>query len=199
MRHPLKSYNKTDSYYNNDLEDYVIGENDKDLMYRLMAANDPSHYKFLRMIQVWVDVTLPRYVWSEWDTYRIGTTSNSQSTMHRLIRDGVTADDLEYEWGFDEDLDKQMLDTIDTINHIVDLYKQEGLSKEEKEKYFLMAKSFLPECYKQTRMVNLNYQVLRNMYHQRKNHRLPQWHDDFTRWVKTLPMSELITDFWNKG
>lgn len=187
-----------DSYYDNESGYYVIGQNDKDLMYRLMAANDPSHYKFLRMIQVWIDVTAARYWFSEWDTYRVGTTSNSQSTMHRLMRDGVTADNLEYEWGFDEDLDKQMLDTIDTINHIVDLYKQEGLSKEEKEKYFIMAKSFLPECYTQTRTINLNYQVLRNMYHQRKNHRLPQWHSDFTNWVETLPMSELITEFWDK-
>lgn len=198
MRHPLKSHSKSDSYFDPNLDDFIVGENDLDLMRRLSKAGDPSHYKFLRMIQVWADIRLPRMVWSEFDTYKVGTTANSESTMHRLMKDGISKEDLDYEWGFDSYLDDEMQNTIDTINTIIDIYNNETfVFQEEKEKYFYAAKAFLPECYMQKRVVNLNYQVLRNMYNQRKKHRLPQWHNDFVQWVSTLPLGkELIMNEW---
>lgn len=194
-RHPLKSYDKMDSYAEG--REFIVGENDYNLMRRLSNSGDPSHYKFIRMIQVWVDITAPRYFWSEFDTYKISTVANSQSTMHRLMKDGVSKEDLDYEWGFDKYLDDEMVGIIGTINTIIDIYHTEELSQEEKEKYFIAAKSFLPECYMQTRTVNLNYQVLRNMYNQRKNHRLPHWNRDFVEWIKSLPLGkELIMNEW---
>ena len=202
MRHPLKSHYKSDSYFDPDLDDFIVGENDLDLMHRLCNAaekeNNPAHNKFLRTIQVWVDIKAPRLWWTEWDTYKVGTVSNSESTMHRLMKDGISKEDLDYEWNFDKWADDEMIGLISTINTIIDIYHNENLTKEEKEKYFLMAKRFLPEAFLQTRTVNLNYQVLRNMYNQRKNHRLPQWHNDFVNWVSSLPLGkELIMNEWN--
>lgn len=86
-----------------------------------------------------------------------------------------------------------MIGTINTINTIIDIYYKEDLTQEEKEKYFIAAKAFLPECYMQKRTVNTNYMVLRNMYNQRKNHRLPQWSRDFVNFIESLPLGkELI-------
>ena len=195
-RHPLKSYDKMDSYVEGT--ELVVGENDYNLMKRLSNAGDPSHYKFIRMIQVWVDIKAPRYFWSEFDTYKVSTVANSQSTMHRLMKDGISKEDLDYEWGFDKYLDDEMTGLIGTINTIINIYQTEELYQEDKEKYFIAAKSFLPECYMQTRTVNLNYQVLRNMYNQRKNHRLPHWNKDFVEWVESLPLGkELIMNQWD--
>lgn len=101
MRHPLKSHARSDSYFDSNLNDYVIGSNDLDLMRRLCQAaekeNNPAHNKFLRMIQVWVDIQAKRYWWSEWDTYKVSTTANSESTMHRLMKDGISREDLDFE------------------------------------------------------------------------------------------------------
>ena len=202
MRHPLKSHHKSDSYFDPDLDDFIIGKNDLDLMRRLCSAaekeNNPAHNKFLRMIQVWVDIKAPRFWWVEWDTYKVSTTANSESTMHRLMKDGISRDDLDYEWGFDQWMDDEMVGVINSINTIIDIYHNEKLTQEEKEKYFIAAKAFLPECYMQKRTVNLNYQVLRNMYNQRKNHRLSQWNEDFVNWVSSLPLGkELIMNQWD--
>ena len=202
MRHPLKSHAKSDSYFDPDLDDFIIGENDLDLMRRLCQAaekeNNPAHNKFLRMIQVWVDIKASRSWWHEMSTYQVGTTTNSESTMHRLMKDGISREDVDFEWGFDKWMDDEMIGAINTVNTIIDIYNNEELSQEEREKYFIAAKAFLPECYSQTRLVNLNYQTLRNMYNQRKNHRLPQWRIDFTEWIKTLPLGkELIMNIWD--
>lgn len=114
------------------------------------------------------------------------------------MKDGISKEDLDYEWGFDSYLDDEMIGTINTINTIIDIYHNEKLTQEEKEKYFIAAKASIPEAFLQTRTVNLNYQVLRNMYNQRKNHRLPQWHRDFTNWISTLPLGkELIMNQWD--
>lgn len=111
------------------------------------------------------------------------------------MKDGVSKNDLDYIWGFDNYLDDEMNATLETLDYIIEMYnKTEGI---EKENYFRMAKSFLPECFMQTRMVNLNYQVLRNMYNQRKNHRLKDWNIDFVNWINTLPLGqELIKNEW---
>lgn len=195
MRHPLKSYGSADSGYSSFTSEVKIGPNDYNLAKHLCKADGSEHAKFLRQIVVWADITLPRFVWSEFDTYKIGTTANSQSTMHRLLKDGISSEEVEFPWFFSNSTDKDMTDCINTINRLIGKYKEET-DKDTKEQLFFAIKALLPEGYKQTRTVSLNYEVLRNMYRQRKNHRLSEWNTDFVNWVHTLPYSEFITDEW---
>lgn len=190
MRHPLKSYDKADSGYD---EDHVfhIGNNDYDLAKRLCQAGSPEHAKFLRQIGVWAHITAPRFWWTEFDTYKIGTVANSQSTMHRLLKDGISPEEIDFPWGANPSADVILNHLISDINSLISAYKD--VEDEYKDQFFAMIKALLPEGYMQTRMVSLNYQVLRTMYNQRKNHRLPHWNTDFVNWVHTLPMSEWIT------
>ena len=191
MRHPLKSYAKADTQINEN-GSINIGANDYDLAKRLCQAGSPEHAKFLRQIEVWVNITAPRFWWAEEATYKIGTTENSQSTMHTLMRDGVKEEDIYCFFGEDEMANEAMRNYINVINELIALYKtlEPG---DIKEQYFEKIKAMLPEGFIQTRMVSLNYEVLRNMYRQRKGHRLSGWKEDFVDWVKTLPASEWIT------
>ena len=191
MRHPLKSYEKADTQINEN-GSINIGANDYDLAKRLCQAGSPEHAKFLRQIEVWVNITAPRFWWAEEATYKIGTTENSQSTMHTLMRDGIKEEDIYFFFGEDEMANEAMRNYINVINELIALYKtlEPG---DIKEQYFEKIKAMLPEGFIQTRMVSLNYEVLRNMYRQRKGHRLSGWKEDFVDWVKTLPVSEWIT------
>ncbi len=191
MRHPLKSYAKADTKINED-GSIIIGVNDYDLAKRLCQAGSPEHAKFLRQIEVWVNITAPRFWWTEFDTYKIGTVANSQSTMHTLMRDGVKEEDLYFYFGEDEEANSVMRSYINAINELIELYKTLEAG-EIKEQYFEKIKAMLPEGFIQTRMVSLNYQVLRTMYNQRKGHRLSGWNTDFVNWINTLPVSEWIT------
>lgn len=193
MRHPLKSYHLADSY-KDDRGVFHLGEKDYDLAMRLCKAGSPEHAKFLRMIIVWADITLPRYVWSEFDTYKIGTTANSQSTMHRLTKDGIGESELDFPWGVNQDADTAMRKYLTSFNSLLNKYNAVD-DEVEKLQYFQILKSMVPECYQQTRTVCLNYQVLRTMYSQRRNHRLPQWNTDFVNWIKTLPYPEFVIGF----
>ena len=191
MRHPLKSYDKADSAYDEE-GNLHIGQNDYNLAKHLCEAGSPEHAKFLRQIAVWVNITAPRFWWTEFDTYKIGTTANSQSTMHTLMRDGIKEEDIYFYFGEDDSANESMRNYINSINELIELYKtlEQG---EIKEQYFEKIKAMLPEGFIQTRMVSLNYQVLRTMYNQRKNHRLSGWNTDFINWIHTLPISEWIT------
>lgn len=111
--------------------------------------------------------------------------------MHRLTKDGIKREDLEFPWD-DVIADVYMTTMLVGFNSWIDLYNEET-DPNEKEKLFLIIKGLLPEAYMQKRTVCLNYEVLANMYKQRKNHRLPQWHKDFVEWVQSLPYSEFIT------
>lgn len=115
--------------------------------------------------------------------------------MHRLLKDGVSSEEIEFPWSFNDSVDQDMTNCINTINHLINQYKEET-DKDIKEQLFFAIKALLPEGYKQTRTVSLNYEVLRNMYRQRKNHRLSEWNTDFVNWVHTLPYSEFITNEW---
>ena len=112
--------------------------------------------------------------------------------MHTLMRDGIKPEDIYFTFGEDEMANEAMLNYMNVINELIALYKtlEPG---DIKEQYFEKIKAMLPEGFLQTRMVSLNYQVLRNMYQQRKGHRLTGWHKDFVDWVRTLPMQEWIT------
>ena len=193
MRLPLKSHEKADSYYEDD-GNFIIGPNDYKLMKSLWKGGT-EHRKYLRQIQVWVEIEFPRYVWAEWDTYKIGTSANSESTMHRLIKDGIKKEDLDFNWGVDSVADNAMETLLFEIEMLIDHYKKSD--KETQEKVFLLIKGLVPESFLQKRTICLNYEVLATMYRQRKNHRLPQWSRDFVSWIKTLPFNEFITGDFN--
>lgn len=195
MRLPLKSHEKADSYYEED-GNFVIGPNDYKLMKSLWKGGT-EHRKYLRQIQVWVEIEFPRYVWAEWDTYKIGTSANSESTMHTILKESFNQS--QFEWpqfnGSDKVIENIFTEYINSIKLIRDYAnKTEG---EDKEHYQQILKAMLPESFLQKRTICLNYEVLATMYRQRKNHRLPQWSKDFVSWVNTLPYNEFITGNFN--
>ena len=117
--------------------------------------------------------------------------------MHTLIRDGVKEEDLYFYFGEDIEANKAMRDYLKAINDLINLYKTLDI-EEIKYQYFEKIKAMLPEGYVQTRMVSLNYQVLRNMYNQRKNHKLSGWNTDFVNWIHTLPCHSFIDGEWEE-
>lgn len=179
-------------------EDYVIvaaiGPNDMNLAQRMIRAG-ASDRKFLRQIMVSVDITAPLYWWKEFDTYKIGTTANSTSTMHKLASTPITLENFEIE---DYEPDLRLIDDIDMgiriRSFIDDLEQLRQMYLETKDKrYWKELVRWLPNGWLQTRTVTLNYEVLRNIYAQRRYHKLTEWHR-FCDWVKSLPYGqELIT------
>ncbi len=190
MRNPLDSWEKGDSdfqYGNHTKFKYsdFLGENDLDLAQRLIKAGS-EHSKFLRMIFVSVDISAPRYWWSEFDTYKIGTTANSCSTMHKIGAYPITKEMFEIDKNITENTYWDIV-----INHLESLRQEYAETRNIKWLRYL--KQELPESFIQKRTVILNYAVIRNMYQQRKNHRLKEWSTDFIEWVESLPyVKELI-------
>lgn len=212
MRNPMNSWEKSDSSYYNFCEEnnanpgycddraitlydgscYSIGPNDQDLMKRLVKAG-PSHRKFMRMITVYVDVTAPLYWWKEADTYKVGTTANSCSTMHKIAAKEFTLEDFSCEHLEDIWNDTFLYTIIDLLNKAREKYIET-----KDKKYWWQMIQLLPTSYNQRRTLMLNYEVLSAMYHQRKGHRLDEW-ESFRRWVEGLPYSELITGEFQEG
>lgn len=196
MRNPMNSWDKSDtqygSYYENKdifiaypFEFPSIGENDLKLMNQLSKAGN-DHAKFLRMINVTLDITAPLYWWKEFDTYKVGTVANSCSTMHKIADKEFTLDDFSYEHLGGQPL-KALQFTITVLNNAREYY----LSRKNKTDWWQMIQ-LLPSSYNQKRTIQLNYQVLKNIYHARKNHKLDEWRD-FCDFIKILPYSkELI-------
>ncbi|KAJ51770.1 hypothetical protein BD780_000623 [Clostridium tetanomorphum] len=180
MRNPMNSWNKSDSkYYNNHVE---IGANDLKLMQRLILAGT-EHCKFMRYITVYMDIEAPLYWWKEFDTYKF-CEKNSTSTMHKITSRALTYDDFDFD--FESEYRSNI---INTLNNIIDKYNSvENAS--EKEKNFRMIIQDLPSAFKQTRTVVTNYAELRNMYFQRKNHKLKEWREVFIDLLKSLPYKE---------
>lgn len=192
MRNPLNSWDKSDSAGDQ------LGQNDLSLMRRLIRAGS-SHRKFLRQIFVSVDITAPRYWFAEFDTYKVGTTANSCSTMHKITAKEFTLDDFSHEHlgNFDEPLRKDdngltrfpwfktsLESTIDALNYARELY----LETQDK-KYWWQIIQLLPQSYNQKRTVTMTYENLLNMVSQRRGHKLDEWHV-FCDWVFTLPYAE---------
>lgn len=180
---------------------YVIGSNDHDLMMRLTKSGS-DHAKYRRMITVYVDITAPLYWYKEYDTYKVGTVANSCSTMHKIADKEFTMEDFSHEHLKDFDgmirknnqglsnfpwFETSLQSTIDVLNYARELY----LATKDKMYWWQMIQ-LLPSSYNQKRTVMLNYEVLANMYHSRKNHKLDEWRA-FCEWIKTLPYSEIIT------
>lgn len=157
-----------------------VGEKDLDLAHRLSKAGT-DHSKYLRQIPVLVSITAPRYWWTEFDTYKVGTTANSESTMHTIHKKELTEED--FSW--DEALGGVGLSTVvELLNLLRDSY----LVTNNKDDWRNIIQ-LLPQSFNQTRVVSLNYQVLKTMYHARKNHKLSEWHE-FCRWVESLPYAK---------
>jgi hypothetical protein len=219
MRNPMNSWDKSDSVqkdnFDYDKEEnipvFFVGKNDLQLMKQLVKAGT-DHSKFMRMITVTCDITAPRYWWTEFDTYKIGTVRNSCSTMHKIHAKPFEHSDFSWEHIFtippnpDKDVikyrdgdyvvfSKDILDmTIDMLN----LYRQRFLETKDKEYWWQMIQ-LLPQSYNQRATIQMNYAVLRNMYHGRQYHKVDDWREGFCQWVESLPYSELITDNAKEG
>lgn len=220
MRNPMNSWERSDSqlcksvdgfedcrvgvhgscprgdegYFKEDI--FCVGKNDFELMQRLARAGT-DHRKFMRMIVVYVDVTAPLYWWKEFETYKVGTVSNSCSTMHSIHKKPFNA----YDFSCEDLLTSNKLpdvfrakspvqvlfDTIDTLNACRKMYLETG-----DKTWWRQMIQLLPDSYNQRRTLMLNYEVLANIYRARRNHKLIEWRE-FCRWVESLPYSELIT------
>ena len=229
MRNPMNSWNKSDSFMcdvahcngscehrvgegmicdNGNLPDGIqIGPNDLDLMNRLRHSGT-DHRKFMRMITVYVDITAPLYFFKEFETYKVGTVSNSCSTMHKIHAKEFTLEDFSHEHLIDYEL--YSCDEVDgpvlncapdvycgglqhmnlTIN-VLNYYRKKYIETKDKRYWWQMIQ-ILPSSYNQKRTVMLNYEVLANIYKSRKDHRLDEWRE-FCKWIEGLPYSEIVT------
>ena len=163
---------------------YILGPNDHSLMQRLANAGT-DHRKFMRMMPVYVRITAPLYWWKEFDTYKVGTVANSCSTMHKIQEKEFTLEDFSYEQ-LDMDGRDVLEDTINVMNEARAYFNE----NKAKNNWWQMIQ-LLPSSYNQTRNVMMNYEVLCNIYHSRKGHRLDEWRE-FCKWIEELPYSELI-------
>ncbi|MBR4345306.1 MAG: hypothetical protein IKP88_21800 [Lachnospiraceae bacterium] len=205
MRNPLESWERNDSGFAENCNiwegddvwytsafNYKIGPYDLALAQRLIQAG-PEHRKFLRQIMVSVDITAPLYWWKEFDTYKVGTVANSCSTMHTIHTRPITLDDFSCEHlGLFVDAfnwDEQSIDILNDIISLLNKYR-ELFVKTKDRKYWWQIIQLLPSSYNQRRTVTLNYENLRSMYFQRRNHKLDEWRIGFCGWVEDLPYAE---------
>lgn len=207
MRNPMNSWDKSDSVNATD-NIFYLGEKDKELAQKLIRAGN-EHRKFMRQIIVSFDLTAPLYFWKEFDTYKVGTTANSTSTMHKLASTPITLecfetddyeDELIYLSGVDDfatdapyKYDMRIKDMVESFN--VNSYNNATILEfledlrlkyiETKDKrYWKELIRWLPESWLQTRSITLSYENIYNMIHQRKNHKLSEWHyviDEFRK------------------
>lgn len=214
MRNPMNSWDKSDSCwcYDNDRNKsqcdafccddcfdhfYEIGENDLKRMKSLSKAGT-DHRKFMRMITVYADITAPMYWWKEFDTYKVGTVRNSCSTMHKITEKEFTLDDFSHEQLITTELDTNsphtirtpVLFTLECIIEELNYCRGKYLETKDNVWWWQMIQ-LLPSSYNQRATVMLNYEVLANMYHSRKNHKLDEWRA-FCDAVLLLPYFEAI-------
>lgn len=194
MRNPMNSWDKSDSYRTLS-GTFVIEPNDLKLMRNLAKAGD-DHGKFLRMINVTLDIVAPLYWWKEFDTYKVGTVANSCSTMHKIHTKEFTLDDFSHEhllmWKSEngEDLHSGMVDSLCRTIKDLNYCRNRFLETKDKNWWWQMIQ-LLPSSYNQRRTIQLNYQVLKAMYPDRHVHKLDEWRD-FCTWAASLPYFEEI-------
>jgi hypothetical protein len=200
MRNPMNSWEKSDSEkeFTNAKwpeEMFILGENDHSLMQRLSNAGT-EHRKYMRMMPVYVRITAPLYWWKEFDTYKVGTVVNSCSTMHKIA-------EKEFKWGdfsnehlthtdsrhMDENEDA--MNALQVVINALNYNRNKYLETKNKTYWWQMIQ-LLPSSYNQTRNVMMNYEVLANIYRQRRGHKLDEWRE-VCKWIESLPYSELIT------
>lgn len=192
MRNPMNSWDRSNSEVLGDGSVH-IGDNDKQLMIKLVKA-DTEHRKFLRSITCYIDIIAPLYWWKEFDTYKIGTVSNSCSTMHKIHAKEFTIDDFSHEHVLSETFTCEVIPmflleaTIKCLNE----NRAHYLATKDK-KYWWQMIQLLPSSYNQRRSETLNYEVLRSIYKQRAGHKLDEW-STLREVIEKLPESWLITD-----
>lgn len=164
--------------------EFCMGASDYDLMERLATAGS-EHAKYRRMLPVWVTITAPRYWLVELDTYKVGTVSNSCSTMHKIAAKEFALDDFST-----EHLVGKSFAALKNIIDMMNLEREHYLATKDKDCWWQMIQ-LLPQSYNQRRTLMLNYEVLATIYRQRKDHKLAEWHT-FCEWIETLPYAELI-------
>ena len=191
MRNPKNSWDKSDSYTTHicDLETletadfaWFMGDNDYDLAERL-AKGGSVHAKYRRMIPVYMTINAPLYWWKEFDTYKVGTVANSCSTMHKIHAKEFTMDDFSHEHLLTGSM-FQLHRVVDLLNEARESFLE--CTADYKKVYWWQLIQLLPTSYNQKRTVMLNYEVLCNIYHSRKNHKLDEWHT-FCEWCESLP------------
>lgn len=215
MRNPMNSWDRSDSELATagyDVVGFDIGKADLDLMQRLADAGS-VHRKYMRMMPVYVRITAPLYWWKEFDTYKVGTVSNSCSTMHKIQEKEFTLEDFSCEhlisdwigdnndaiWYKDPPKNGSIecpiifspLDALRTTIGVLNTNREAYLKTKDKKFWWQMIQ-LLPSSYNQTRNVMMNYEVLANIYQWRKDHKLDEWRE-FCKWIERLPYSELIT------
>lgn len=203
MRNPKNSWAKSDSTFElstdkSGVQMIDLGPADRKLAAAL-ANSGADDGKFLRMIHVQLDVTAPLYWWKEADQYKVGTVTDSCSTMHKIAAKEFTLDDFSHEHlitreqplyeGTNDCIEPPnaiwlMHRTVQTLNQYRNLYLQT-----KDKKYWWQLIQLLPSSFNQRRTWDLNYAVLRNIYHARKNHKLDEWHT-LCNWIETLPYAE---------
>lgn len=195
LRNPMNSWDKSDSRYD-FYEDpspinpcdgvrYLIGENDLSLMKKLYNKAGTEHRKYLRQIFVSMDITALLYWWKEMDTYKIGTVSNSCSTMHKIAAKEFEFDDFSCEHVMNMSL---IFDIISELNHYRRLY----IETKEKEYWWQMIQ-LLPSSYNQRRTITMTYENVVSIIKQRENHKLDEW-AEFVEILKNLPYIKEITE-----
>ena len=150
-------------------ETCCIGEKDTELI-RKLVAKGPSHRKFMRQILLSVDITAPRYWWTQFDTYKVGVTACSESTMHTIMDRPIAFTD------FAPLVDSDIMDRLEEYRKL---------------NMFERVVANLPQSYLQKRHVTMNYEVVRNIREQRSGHKLHEW-QEFIKWADTLPYAELF-------
>ena len=223
MRNPMNSWDKSDSGICKGGDDgigcsncehtydhsFQIGKNDFELMTKLRNAGT-DHRKFMRMIAVYVDITAPLYWWKEFDTYKVGTVTNSCSTMHKIAEKPFTIEDFSCEHLLDTEASRVMINNqvpsmfgqcqefetthkrfLQNIADLLNFYRSAYLQTKDKVYWWQMIQ-LLPSSYNQKRTIMMNYEVLANIYGSRKDHRLDEWHT-LCDWIEDLPWSEIIT------
>lgn len=213
MRNPLDSWDKSDSSIHCLTDEFVLGAEDKRLAQSLISAG-PEHAKFMRQIQVWVDITAPIYWWSEFDTYKVGVSRNSCSTMHTLIKQVQSFDNNEEFQAWYKSrtavpgsvpvaTPKCVLELFELPNTVYNsaedvqtylgqtfIFMYELAQTANKQALIRELKQVLPSSWLQKATINMSYQAIRNMIQQRKNHRLPEWRNNFIAWARTLPYAD---------
>ena len=189
MRNPLNSWSRSDSSFEDYVPDYAmdtartypcvkIGENDLKLMRQLYVGGQP-HRKYLRQIFAVMDITAPLYWWKEFDTYKVGTTANSCSTMHKIAAKEFALSDFSIEHLGKDVINKPFKDIIDCLNFFRELYNQH----KDKSDWWQMIQ-LLPSSYNQRRTVSMTYE---------EGHKLDEWRE-FCKILKQLPYVEEIRD-----
>ena len=161
---------------------YDIGDADMDLAKRIIKAGS-SDRKFIRMIHVQFDITAPETFLMQLDTYKVGTVSNSTSKMHTIHKRDLTVDDFSHDYTPVEEFQP----IVDRLNELRSYY-----IRSKNKAYWNALIEQLPMSFMQRRTMDMNYETLFNIYHQRKHHKLNDWHT-FCDWIETLPyMKEFL-------